>query len=108
MTTDNMMKILIGMMMVLMVLVGCQAAQRTVTLPTRDVVQMQDQPASVHATEPGSLQAQRAAIETVNAVRKACLERGSFWIKSNGVMEHFTCKLNESISGEEDFPFKSE
>lgn len=94
------MKLILGTMVILLLLVGCQNA-RSIKLPTMMTphVTQQEAPASLYLEQPEEepmiTSSDDPVISTVLKFRQACLDKKAFWIKIKGRTEQFTCELVE-------------
>jgi hypothetical protein len=83
------MKVGLTLLGILVLLVGCQTFERTVTLPTREV-QYREAPASIRTERPAAPE-RCAATEVVKAIKSACQDKNEFWIEDDSGVLHFTC-----------------
>lgn len=81
------MKAILGTMVVLVLLVGCQTA-RTYSLAT-PVMQQQDAPAAII---PKPKKKSDPVLDTIMMFRTACLEENAFWIRYEGEVEQYKCE----------------
>lgn len=97
---DWIMKAILGALVCLVVLVGCQTWQRTVVLPTTSVMKQEEQPARMtldKPDEPAIDSTGDPVTDTILMFRKACLNQKSFWIQFGGQTEQYVC---EKVNGE--------
>ena len=98
MKQETIMKGILGALVVIALLVGCQTT-RSFRLPTDGPhIQTQDAPAALYLEQPEDepeVVSDDPIIQTVMMFRKACVEQGAFWIKIQGRTEQFNCELVE-------------
>lgn len=89
MKQETVMKAILGTLVLLVLLVGCQTA-RTISLPTPHMQQQEAPAALIDEPKPEKLD---PVMETVMMFRTACLEKKSFWIRHKGKVEQYNCEI---------------